>query len=182
MDMKLRQKALAFATEAHKGQVRKYTGEPYIVHPIEVANIVDVQLHSDVAYIGALLHDVVEDCNVTHEEVKNLFGAEIAEVVYYVTDISQKSDGNRKVRKEIDRNHYASGNYTSQSIKVADLISNSKTIVPFDPGFARTYLTEKRKLLDSLTKANANLVIEARKLLIDSIVELESQGFYLKKD
>ena len=55
------QKALLFATEAHGKQVRKYTGEPYIVHPVEVMSIVKSVVSDEEVLAAALLHDVVED-------------------------------------------------------------------------------------------------------------------------
>ena len=72
-------KAYLFAQVAHKGQVRKYTGEPYITHPVHVASIL-TKYCPDVSskmMCAALLHDVVEDCDVSLEDIKTLFGEEI---------------------------------------------------------------------------------------------------------
>ena len=68
------QKAFDFANEAHKG-VRRRSGEPYIIHPIEVAKIVvsDIGLGYK-SIVAALLHDVVEDTEYTSEDIRNLFG------------------------------------------------------------------------------------------------------------
>ncbi len=79
--------ALKFATEAHDGQFRR-TGEPYIIHPIAVAEItVDLGMDSDTV-IAALLHDVIEDTPVTDEEIRQKFGSGIAEMVEGVTKLS----------------------------------------------------------------------------------------------
>jgi GTP pyrophosphokinase len=72
--------ALNFSAEAHQGQTRQ-SGEPYITHPIAVARIL-TGLHLDrQAIIAALLHDVVEDTNIRNEELADLFGKPVAEMV-----------------------------------------------------------------------------------------------------
>jgi GTP pyrophosphokinase len=79
--------AYAVAREAHEGQMRS-SGEPYIDHPVAVAQIL-LNLRLDAASIAAaLLHDVVEDTTVTNEQVSQLFGGEIAHLVYGVTKLT----------------------------------------------------------------------------------------------
>ncbi|MCP4870626.1 MAG: HD domain-containing protein, partial [Proteobacteria bacterium] len=95
---------LAFATEAHKGQKRKYTGEDYIVHPISVSALVKKHGGSEIQQAGALLHDVVEDTQYTLADINANFGSQVATLVKWLTDTSRPEDGNRKTRKEIDRN------------------------------------------------------------------------------
>ena len=81
-------KAFNFAKEAHKG-VRRLSGEPYITHPIAVAQIAceDIGLGST-GICAALLHDVVEDTDYTVEDIANIFGEKIAQIVDGVTKIS----------------------------------------------------------------------------------------------
>ena len=81
-------KAFNFARQAHKG-VRRLSGEPYIMHPIAVAQIVcsDIGLGST-SICSALLHDVVEDTDYTVEDIENMFGAKIAQIVDGLTKIS----------------------------------------------------------------------------------------------
>jgi hypothetical protein len=74
-----------------------------------------------------------------------------------MTDISQPQDGNRATRKAIDREHTARAPAEAQTIKLADLISNSKSIMKHDPAFAKTYLEEKRLLLEVMTKGDKGL-------------------------
>ena len=157
-------KAMVFATAAHAavGQKRKYTGEPYIVHPIEVADIVINVGGSNAMIAAALLHDVLEDTDVTFDLLVDEFGSEVAELVLWLTDVSKPEDGNRSTRKAIDRQHIASAPAEAQTVKVADLISNTQSIVAYDPDFAKTYLKEKRLLLDVLTKADGRLLTIAR--------------------
>lgn len=152
-------KARLFADAAHKavGQVRKYTNAPYIVHPIEVAEIVRTVPHTDAMVCAAFLHDVLEDTKVTEETLRKEFGDEVTDLVVWLTDVSTKQDGKRAQRKALDREHLAQAPAEAQTVKVADLISNSKTITKFDPEFAAVYIEEKLALLDVLTKADKEL-------------------------
>jgi (p)ppGpp synthase/HD superfamily hydrolase len=158
------EKARLFATAAHAavGQRRKYTDEPYIVHPQAVAKIVSGVEHTPEMIAAALLHDVVEDTGVTLELIEECFGREVRDLVYWLTDVSKPEDGNRRMRKAIDREHTAQAPAAAQTIKVADLIDNSRSIFKHDPDFARTYLHEKELLLDVLTNADPALVKMAK--------------------
>ena len=158
------EKAKVFATAAHAavGQTRKYTGEPYVVHPMEVASIVESVGGTEAMVAAALLHDVLEDTGVTVDVLEEQFGSEVTDLVLWLTDISKPEDGNRSTRKALDRQHSAAAPAAAQTIKVADLISNSRSIVAHDPGFAKVYLEEKRLLLDLLTRADPTLLTMAR--------------------
>jgi guanosine-3',5'-bis(diphosphate) 3'-pyrophosphohydrolase len=85
-DVELLRRAYVFSAFEHKGQVR-HSGEPYLVHPLEVADLLaDMKL--DVVAVGAgLLHDIVEDTQTPIERIKELFGADIAHVVEGVTKL-----------------------------------------------------------------------------------------------
>jgi len=164
------EQARVFATAAHAAvkQVRKYTFEPYIVHPAEVANIVATVPHTDVMLAAAYLHDTVEDTGVTIEDITREFGHEVAALVSWLTDVSTPEDGNRAVRKAIDREHTAQAPAEAQTVKCCDLIANTKSIVKHDPAFARVYLAEKRELLAVLTRANPVILAEAYTVLDES--------------
>lgn len=87
-DISLLRQAYLFSAMVHKGQLRK-SGEPYLAHPLEVANIL-AELRLDVVCIvTGLLHDVVEDTNASLEEIERHFGKEIAHLVDGLTKISQ---------------------------------------------------------------------------------------------
>jgi len=161
MNTDIVQRALRFATVAHGDQKRKYTGEPYIVHPIEVMEIVKTVPHDDAMLVAALLHDVVEDTDVTIEEIEDLFGGDVAELVGFLTDVSKPEDGNRKFRKGLDREHSAKAPARAQTVKLADLISNSRDILKNDPSFAKVYLHEKSLLLEVLALGDQTLHAEA---------------------
>lgn len=167
-------KAISFATKAHGNQKRKYTDEPYMVHPLEVAELlIRVGITDDDIIIAAILHDVVEDTEVSIEDVETAFGIGVRTLVYYLTDISQQSDGNRVSRKTIDRNHISCGPQDAKTIKLADLISNTRDICKHDPKFAKVYLEEKKILLPFLTGGNQFLWKLANELLSEKVSELE---------
>ncbi len=87
-DLALVDRAHAYAFRAHKGQYRK-SGEPFIIHPTEVAYILaDIKMDAS-TIVAALLHDVVEDTNITHEQVVEEFSEEVATLVDGVTKISK---------------------------------------------------------------------------------------------
>ena len=153
--------AVQFATKAHGSQVRKYHGTPYISHPLAVAEIVKSVPHTEEMLMAAVLHDVVEDTPVTIEEIKQEFGDTVAEIVYFLTDISKPEDGNRAHRKQLDAEHNAKGPAEAQTVKVADLIHNSSDIAAHDPRFWRTYKMEKLNTLNMLDKADETLKARA---------------------
>jgi len=155
----IERKALIFATRAHESidQRRRYTNQPYIVHPIAVAEIVRSVPHTSDMVAAALLHDTIEDTDTTLEDINDAFGHDIADLVYWLTDVSKPSDGTREVRKAIDRAHTARAPAEAQTIKLADLIDNTKTISVHDPDFWKVYRREKLLLLEVLTKGDRTL-------------------------
>lgn len=88
-------KAFNFAREAHRG-VKRLSGEPYIMHPIAVAQIAAEEMGlGSTTICSALLHDVVEDTDYTIEDIQNLFGPKIAQIVDGLTKISGGIFGDR---------------------------------------------------------------------------------------
>ena len=129
------QKAFDFANEAHKG-VRRRSGEPYIIHPIEVAKIVvsDIGLGYK-SIVAALLHDVVEDTEYTSEDIRNLFGDKIASLVDGLTKIKTVLDNEDKApTKSIQAENFKRILLTLNDdvrvvlIKLADRLHNCRTI------------------------------------------------------
>jgi len=155
--------ALHFAVIAHDavGQRRKYTDVPYIVHPIRVANIVHEFRGTKDMIAAAYLHDTVEDTNVTMEDIQSNFGPDIAVIVEGLTDVSIPSDGNRELRKAIDRQHSADASYEAQFVKCADIIDNSSDISNMDPSFWKVYQREMKLLLDVMDKVKTTPIYTA---------------------
>lgn len=146
------ERAYKWADYLHFGQVRKYTGEPYVNHCREVVETLRLhEINEESVLVAAMLHDVVEDTNATIGDVSKNFGTTVSRLVSFLTDASKPADGNREARKEIDRKHLLSSPYDAVLlIKCADLISNTASIVERDPNFAKTYLKEKAMLLEAM--------------------------------
>jgi guanosine-3',5'-bis(diphosphate) 3'-pyrophosphohydrolase len=85
-DLELLRKAYVFSALEHKGQIR-HSGEPYLVHPLEVADILADMKLDTVCIAAGLLHDVVEDTLTTPEKIRQLFGEDVAHIVEGVTKI-----------------------------------------------------------------------------------------------
>ena len=85
-DVEMLRRAYVFSAYEHKGQVR-HSGEPYLVHPLEVADLLAEMKLDVVAVAAGLLHDIVEDTQTSIERIKELFGADIAHVVEGVTKL-----------------------------------------------------------------------------------------------
>jgi (p)ppGpp synthase/HD superfamily hydrolase len=170
---KLYENALIFAITRHdlfakapKNRVRKYTGEPYVVHPIEVAGILrEHGVYDENVLAAALCHDLLEDTNTSYFELSEKTNPDVARLVAEVTQPSKSSDGNRAVRKQKDLEHYAEASPDGMSIKVADLISNSRTIIVHDPKFAKVYMAEKEALLKVLFNAHPSLLDHANRIV-----------------
>lgn len=160
------ERARVFATAAHAavGQKRKYTGEDYIHHPAAVVALL-LEFVPEVTteqLAAAWLHDTVEDCAIPLAQITQEFGAVVGELVGQLTDVSRPEDGNRAARKAIDLAHSASACAQAKTVKLADLIDNSKSILEHDRKFARVYLAEKRKLLAVLSEGNPALMSVAQ--------------------
>lgn len=155
----LEHRAAIFATEAHSRakQVRKYTGLPYITHPMAVVSILRAVPHTTEMLAAAWLHDTVEDTGTELSEIESVFGKEVAELVGWLTDVSKPSDGNRAARKALDLVHTAKAPPQAKTIKLADLIDNSLSITDFDADFAKVYMREKEKLLPFLKSGDPQL-------------------------
>lgn len=124
-------KAFQFANQAHKG-VKRRSGEPYIMHPLAVAQIVSEEMGlGSTSISSALLHDVVEDTDYTVEDIENLFGAKIAQIVGGLTKIaggifveaaSAQAENMRKLLLTM------SDDIRVILIKIADRLHNMRTL------------------------------------------------------
>lgn len=156
--------AVGYAHQCHSAvnQVREGTGEPYIVHPIEVAGLVHTIAHDfdypiewiEVAVVAALLHDVIEDTRGTYNEIESRFGAIVRDTVFWLTDVTTKAQGNRRVRKELERVRLSHAPGRVKFIKCCDIIANARTVLAEKPGSAQLFLTEKLALIDTFAHYN----------------------------
>ena len=178
--MNIVQKAKEFATKKHSevGQTRKYTAEPYIVHPAEVVTILQERLPATVTdgmLAAAWLHDTVEHTNTTIGEIYLEFGPKIASYVGGLTDVSQPSDGNRATRKKIDRMHLSNQPYEVMTVKYADLISNSSSIMQHDPVFGKVYINELILILKDCPQGDTLLYYDLQELALKNSEEYRKE-------
>lgn len=167
--------ARIFAIAAHEAvqQKRKYTGEPYWKHPQAVALYVNqAEGRTEEMIAAAFLHDVCEDANISFEVILDIFGPIVALYVDGLTDVSNPSDGNRAERKRIDREHIAIQCPEVKTIKLADLIHNSESILQHDRDFAKVYIPEKELLLEVLKDGDSNLWNKAKQIVDEAKLEL----------
>ena len=167
------ERAEVFARCAHANQLRKYTNDLYTVHPEQMVGLL-MQVH-ELGLVGQLtdqmiaatwLHDTVEDTPATLEEIREDFGDEVADLVFWLTDTLTHTDGNRAFRKEAARKRLAEAPMEAQIIKAIDLMHNAGSIALHDPDFWKVFDKEAQELLAAMTKvprllrASADVVFE----------------------
>lgn len=152
------------ATTWHAGELRKYTGTPYIVHPEAVARLIGTVPHTWQMLAAALLHDVLEVderlCAERRLIILDQLGCEVLDLVLEVTNPSKRSDGKRPIRKAIDRAHLAKASPAAQTLRLADGIDNLESLAGRDPAFAKTYALEKSLIIPLTVQGDA--VLHAR--------------------
>lgn len=123
--------AQTFAARAHAGQTRKgAAGEPYLLHLIEVAEILYAHAAPREAIIAAYLHDTVEDTAVTLEDLVTGFGATVAAIVAEATDDTTLP---KELRKAAQIRHAREHTMAAKLLKLADKISNLRAITDSPP-------------------------------------------------
>jgi len=169
-DLGLLEKAYVFSAKVHQGQVRR-SGEPYLIHPLEVAGIL-AKMKLDVATVATgLLHDTMEDTLTNLEEVREHFGDEIANLVDGVTKISQMSFQTREEQQAENFRKMVLAMVKDIKvilIKLADRLHNMRTLHFLDPQKQREIAQETLEIFAPI----------ANRLGIDWIkTELEELAF-----
>jgi len=134
-DTEMLRRAYEFAEQAHAGQER-LTGDPYISHPLAVANILAEIQADPVAIAAALLHDTVEDTNVSIEDIQEQFGERVAHLVAGVTKLTQLDFSSRqdKQAQNLRKMFLAMADDIGVIlIKIADRLHNMRTLEPLEP-------------------------------------------------
>lgn len=146
-------KAWEFAHKAHKGQKRKGNEQPYIEHPISVMLTINRLKKSSNPYAlgaAALLHDTVEDCNITLEQIAKEFGFTIAAMVEELTldKTKYKTIGKSQylAQEMLDMSSY------SLALKLSDRYNNCLDMSGMDKSFKKKYKEETRYILSKLKK------------------------------
>jgi GTP diphosphokinase / guanosine-3',5'-bis(diphosphate) 3'-diphosphatase len=161
-------RATQFAAERHSKQRRKgAAGEPYINHVIEVAGLVAMALEEPDTNLlmAALLHDTIEDTGTTRAELAERFGQDVADLVVELTDDKSLPKAERK-RLQVE--HARKKSKRAQMIKIADKISNLRSILtspPADWDYERKqqYFAWAKRVVDGLTAPNPILKAEFEK-------------------
>lgn len=158
----------AFARSAHEGQRRKYANEPYINHPVRVMQICAEYVTDEVVLEAALLHDVIEDTEVSANMLFKFLqtlhpgpeAVKVLKLVQELTDeyVSAKYPGwNRVKRKKLEVLRLSKISPAAQTVKYADILDNSTDIVHSGSDFAPRYLLEAEDILLNLPKGHPDL-------------------------
>lgn len=166
LESPLTNRALDFATKAHKGQMRKGGGE-YISHPVAVAEIVrEVKKSKKIEQLvaAALTHDTVEDTTKTIEDIKKEFGKLVGNLVSELTSDPEQIKKFGKTKYLIDKMLKMSS--WGLVIKLADRVHNTSDLADekTSPAFRRKYVNETNKILDELENKR-ELSVSQKKLV-----------------
>jgi GTP pyrophosphokinase len=134
-DVSLIRKAWEFCVQHHQGQMRA-SGEPYIIHPLEVAEVLAEMKMDSTAIAAGLLHDAVEDTPATSEEIESGFGDQVAHIVEGVTKIDKIQFANREDRQAENVRKMLLAMVTDVRvvlIKLADRLHNMRTLEHLKP-------------------------------------------------
>jgi guanosine-3',5'-bis(diphosphate) 3'-pyrophosphohydrolase len=180
------EKVRAFAETAHGSQMRKYSDEKYINHPIRVMETCREYTQETPVLAAALLHDVVEDTKLTRHELSkfltSVMGAGLATITHHLvmelTDVYIKSDYpklNRRSRRTKEAVRLSGVSPDAQTVKYADVIDNVVDIARHDTDFALVYIRESKQLLQQIDKGNPLLYQRAIQTVDDAL-----QAFFTK--
>ncbi len=133
IDMDLLEKSIAFALRAHEGQVRKKSGIPYILHPMEAATIASTLTDDREVLAAVMLHDTVEDTDTTLDEIRREFGERVAQLVKGETENEYPEltrEESWKLRKEESLQRLRANNDASVKIMwISDKLSNARSLL-----------------------------------------------------
>jgi len=134
LDTSFLDKAILFAVQAHAGTERRGKGFPYIVHPLEAMAIVATMTSDQEVLAAAVLHDVVEDTDITLDDIRDRFGERVARLVDSESDVLDK-DLDWRDRKEVALERLSSASREEKIVALGDKLSNMRAI-------ARDYTTK----------------------------------------
>ena len=175
-------KAHLYASVAHSaaGQTRKYTGEPYMVHPYAVAQLLCWYGATNDQLAAAFLHDVVEDTEVTEDHLSAHFNPGIVKLVMEVTEPDDKEHWgrpgrpDRATRRALEAKRRTTISGHGQDISCADSMSNACDVVDVAKAdYARTYLTELKARTKGLTEASWKIRNAALVMFDEQLARLE---------
>lgn len=131
LETRLLDRAVVFAVRAHAGTERRGKGFPYIVHPLEAVGIVATMTSDQELLSAAVLHDTVEDTDITLEQIRAEFGNRIASLVATETDMpvgEMNLEKNWRIRKQTAIDRLASASRDAKIVALGDKLSNMRAI------------------------------------------------------
>jgi guanosine-3',5'-bis(diphosphate) 3'-pyrophosphohydrolase len=158
-----------FVKESHGDQKRKYTGAPYWIHLLSVAEIVYPYSSGFMEVEIALCHDLIEDTKATYDDLEKELVRErynLIETRHILKGVEDLTDVytheaypnlNRQKRKALEAVRLLDTSPYSQTVKYADILDNSASIAEHDPGFARIYISEIAAKITEMDKGNPEL-------------------------
>lgn len=179
--MTLTEKALRLAVTAHKEQLRKTDGSPYVAHPIMVGMLLKEYGFSEVVVAAGFTHDVLEDTSVTRAELVEALGEEVARIV---DGVSEEMSLEWEVRKEQYVCGVAKADESIKAVSIADKIHNAESVIsdyeikgkdvwqPFNRGKDKKIWFEEL-LYTEVKKTWEHPLLERYGTVIDRLKELE---------
>lgn len=163
-------KSKLLATIAHGscGHIRRYSGQDYIVHPIQVADtLIAYGFGDDLNLIAAAYcHDVVEDTDLGCDFLEAELNIDVANIVFDVTNPSKDFPHlYRKARKAMDLEHLTHAAVRSKALKLADVLCNAPDIISEDPKFAKVWVVEALRVVDVCRDGSEDLYKEVKYIL-----------------
>lgn len=147
----LLERALNFATRAHAWQTRKDGETPYITHPVAVSALVAFYGGGTVAQAVALLHDTIEDCDVTYEELKEEFGADVAVAVRELSNVAEDTSVyNKHVQEDKYMRAFKGKSPEACLVKLCDRIHNIGDWKGMSPDSRISYMASTFKLYEGI--------------------------------
>jgi guanosine-3',5'-bis(diphosphate) 3'-pyrophosphohydrolase len=182
------QKVRDFADQAHGEQMRKYSDDRYIVHPVRVMETTRLYLPNIAVQAAALLHDVLEDTPVTQQEIlafletimDKTHAAQTVKLVEELTDVFIKKDFprlKRKERKRREAERLEAASAEAQTIKYADIFDNAD-VTYNDENFAPVFLKEARMFIEKMSKGHPVLREIVRARIEECLAHLEAKRIY----
>ena len=162
------EKAISFAIEKHKNVRRKGNNAPYILHPLSVLHtLLDIKRSKNAFLLAtvSVLHDVVEDCDVTIDEIATLFGYQVASMVEELTSDKEKIKKLGKTQYLIEKMVHMSS--YSLCIKLVDRLCNIKDMVDMKEDFIDKQIESTKLILEALI-SNRKLT-KTHKLIVKKI-------------
>ena len=174
-----------FVKDHHGEQKRKYSNAPYWTHLLAVAEIVNGYSGIELGIEIALCHDLLEDTKCTSEDLEayllsHFYNPEetqiiVRDVIHLTDQYTHEAypDKNRAERKKLEAERLIGITANAQSVKYADVIDNTSSIVKNDPGFARVYIKEIAAKIHQMNKGNQKLYKRCLESVDQAVKELK---------